>query len=85
MSSSSKGTGPDDVPAELLRFMRLSDDIRATDRLRLQLSKLIANALNLAIHTNSFPASFTITNLTASSPPKYLIRTAAAPTTTDPW
>ena len=61
----SKGTGPDDVPAELLRFMRLSDDIRATDRLRLQLSKLIANALNLAIHTNSFPASFTITNLTA--------------------
>ena len=61
----SKGTGPDGIPAELLRFMRLSKDVQSTDRLRLELSTLIANALNLAIHTNSFPTSFTITNLTA--------------------
>ena len=60
----SKGVGPDSIPAELLRFMRLPDDPEGTERIRNHVSDLIANALNLAIHTNSFPASFTITNLT---------------------
>ena len=60
----SKSAGPCGIPAELLRFMRLQDDPAGTERIRNRVSQLIADALNRAIQTSSFPVSFTVTNLT---------------------